>query len=44
MPVLKMMQDETSSVNEPLEEVELSSDPDVKKPVSISSRLTADKK
>ena len=38
------MQDGTSSVNEPLEEVELSSNPNIKKPVSISSRLTADKK
>ena len=38
------MQDGTSSVNEPLEEVELSSNPNTKKPISISSRLTADKK
>ena len=40
----KKMQDKTLSVNEPLEEVEISSDPNVNKAVSISSRLTTNEK
>ena len=44
MPTPKMMQDRTFLVNEPLEEVKLSSNPDVRKPVSINNRLTADGK
>lgn len=39
MPVLKHMQDGADSVVESLEEVDLSDDPNVKKPISINAYL-----
>ncbi|EXB67551.1 hypothetical protein L484_006000 [Morus notabilis] len=43
-PAPKQMQDRSDAVIEPLEEINLSSDPNVQKPVSISTELSSEEK
>ena len=44
MPVPKHMQDRADSVIEPLEEVDLSDDPNVKKPISINAYVSLEER
>ena len=44
MPNLKTMQDGASSGTERLEKIDLSHDPNTKRPIFISSRLTVNEK